>query len=146
MPIVRNLTGGTLALNAPFLWSPKSYCISSPLCGPYITITIEPHAEGGDHLNRGPVPDFEVNQDYSRAGGAVGFDLAVKNWYDLTVTDTNLYGFIGRRRDLNDFQASLSLYFGSQNMLGLTLSYKNGLAEQTAQREQSWTVGLTVKY
>jgi hypothetical protein len=137
-------------LNQPFEFDSSNKCswtgVRVAFCEPYWTIGFNFLSDFGHYVNRGSLPDRLMDEDYIRSGGQVGFNVNLKNWYDLTVTDTNLYGFSGYRRDLNDLDASLTLYFGSQNIAGLTLAYKNGLLEQTAKREESWTVGITVKY
>jgi hypothetical protein len=113
---------------------------------PYFTLLADIRSDVGAYTDRGIASARAANQDFSRLGTKFGFDLFLKNWIDLAVTHTYLHGFSGSGKTLNDFQSSLSFYFGTQNVLGLTVAYKNGLLEQTAQREQSWTVGLTAKY
>lgn len=119
-------------------------------CGswPYFTLLADVRSDLGTYTDRGSgtASARAANQDFTRLGSRFGFELFLKNWYDLAVTHTYLHGFTGTRRSLNDFQSSFSFYFGSQNVVGLTVAYKNGLLEQTAQREQSWTVGLSAKY
>jgi hypothetical protein len=118
-------------------------------CGtswPYVMILGDVRSDLGIYTDRGNATDYAANQNFARLGSKFGLDVSLKNWYELAITHTYLYGFTGSRKNLNDFESSLSYYFGNQNVLALTVSYKNGLLEQSAIREQSWTAGITAKY
>jgi hypothetical protein len=132
-------------LNDP--WNLSGVFTRCSLCdGSYFMLLADIRSDLGTYTNRGTASARSANKDFARLGSKFGFELFLKNWYDLSVTHTYLHGFAGSRHDLNDFQSSFSFYFGTQNVVGLTVAYKNGLIEQTAQREQSWTAGISAKY
>lgn len=92
-----------------------------------------------------------LNNDYTRAGTRLGFALTLDDpsYPALTfvVAETFLHGFTGTAKNLDMLEASITYNPDPKtNYFGLTTNYRKGIDEITAQRVQSWTVGLSAKY
>lgn len=112
----------------------------------YVTLLFDVRGDFGTFTNCG-IPSAQAgNQDYARVGSKFGIDIAKKNWFEFTLADVQLYGPIGVQRHVSDLELSLTFYPGNQNVLGLALGYKSGLIEESLQKEQIWSIGLTAKY
>jgi len=119
---------------------------STPKASTYVTLLFDVRGDFGVYTDRGAPAVAPANRDFARVGSKFGIDIAKLNWFEFTATDVQLYGPLGSRRHVSDFESSFTFYFGTQNVLGLTASYKSGLIEQSLQKEQIWALGLTAKY
>lgn len=95
--------------------------------------------------------DPTLNRDFVRLGSRLGGNLQFLGFgsdypLDWTATYTDFAPLAGFKRDLGQFQSSVSLTYGKDKLLGLTASYRNGRREDNGQRDQGWSVGLTAKY
>ncbi len=112
----------------------------------YLTLLFDVRSDLGVYTNRGVPMAAPGNLDFVRIGSRFGVDIAKKNWFEFTATDVQLYAPAGARRYLSDFESSFTFYFGTQNTVGVTASYKTGLTDPTLTKEQIWSLGLTAKY
>lgn len=87
--------------------------------------------------------------DFLRIGGrfGVGFRSRIEALpLELTVTDTPMFALAGSPRRLNLFKTDLALYFTPKKYFGIDVAYANGRYRDLDEREDKWTIGLTVKY
>jgi hypothetical protein len=89
------------------------------------------------------------NQNYARMGPQIGLafisDMPTLP-LSMTFTDTFLGGFSGKFEHLNYFKTVLGLSFDEKKYTSFTVSYSNGRREDTTQRENLWSTGLTMRY
>lgn len=71
---------------------------------------------------------------------------ALGPYFTFSATETLLEGFAGQVPYISLFQTALSYYFDSTGNVGLTVSYTNGRNEDTAEYEQTYTIGLSAKF
>jgi len=114
--------------------------------GTYLTLFGDLRADLGHYTDHGVGPDVKTNLDFAEVGTRFGLDVAKDKWYDVNVADLQQYGFAGARRHIYDFESAFTYYGGTQNILGLTASYKSGFIERSLQKEEAWALGLTAKY
>ncbi|HEX3653141.1 MAG TPA: hypothetical protein VHU18_09995 [Rhizomicrobium sp.] len=99
------------------------------------------------YTDRGTAP--LTNQDYFRLGSRFGGTFVLPKLFKstLTVADVWMYGVTGAQKQLNDFQTSWTVFLDPEHKyFGLSLGYKIGRIEETAQKEQTWMISLTGKY
>jgi hypothetical protein len=65
---------------------------------------------------------------------------------DLATYYTDFYPLSGFKESLGEFEALMVLNFGANKLLNLTLQYANGRREDTTQRYEAWTAGLSLHY
>jgi hypothetical protein len=145
-PTIKGFTNAPVevGLLVPGLLPARDY--KSPADATLLTLLFDVRGDFGVYPDRGLPSARAADEDFARVGAKFGIDIAKKNWFDVTIAEVQLYGPEGSARHAADFESALTLYFGKQNIVGLTASYKSGLIEQTLQKEQIWSLGLTAKY
>ncbi|MDO8876101.1 MAG: hypothetical protein Q8M24_20820 [Pseudolabrys sp.] len=104
-------------------------------------------SDNGYYVRKGDIEDPAQHTSFFRVGSQFGFAWTFFD-YSLTLraTQTLMYGYIGDKRKLDFFDASLSYSFDPHDYVSLTLGYTKGRDLYTTEPTQSWTVGLTAKY
>jgi hypothetical protein len=91
----------------------------------------------------------EDSRDFSRFGGEVGFQFdhtgSVFPW-NWKVAETYLHGSSGVHRNLAQLNSTLSLTFDDKKLVGVDFTYTKGRNPDTAEMDQSWKIGIGVKY
>ena len=113
-------------------------------------LTFDFRVNGGIFTEKGVPADLNVNRSFLRTGGRVGFVVELNyiegSPIDIYVNYTDFMGPIGFHRDLGELQSSMTFNFTTAKIFGVTVNYRNGRREDTAQRDLAWTIGLTAKY
>lgn len=102
----------------------------------------------GHYLDKGDGPNAEEKRNFIRAGAQVG--IAVVSDMEslplsLTSTYTHLHSFSGHK-NIGYFSNNLTFSLDPKKYFGLSANYTNGTREDTARREQLWTIGLSVRF
>jgi hypothetical protein len=104
----------------------------------------------GEFVAIGEPADPRINRDYARFGGSVGPVVQIKPFPDYPIeigaVYTDFQAASGFNKDLGNFQASVTLDIGTSKVVGLTASYTNGRREDTPQRVDTTSIGLTLQY
>lgn len=91
----------------------------------------------------------EDSRDFNRFGGEIGFQLdhtgATLPW-SWKVAETYLHGSSGVHRNLAQLNSTFSLTFDDKKLVGIDFTYTKGRNPDTAEMDQSWKVGIGVKY
>lgn len=104
--------------------------------------------DAGAYTNRGDVSVRADNRDFVRLGGQAGVSLVSDDErvpIELRSTYTGLYGASGKK-NIGLFENSLAWNLVPEKYIQLTLKYSNGNREDTAEREQKWLAGISVRY
>lgn len=101
----------------------------------------------GSYARRGVASDVvTINRDYARVGGRLGLlgvvSLVPGSPISLWGAYTRLYPLSGYRNDLGEVQTQASMSFGAATV---SLSWRNGRREDTAQRDSTWEVKVGFK-
>jgi hypothetical protein len=144
-PWTQNLVG---SMSSPTINTP--FPIGSAISGYYAQLLFDLRFDSGTYTDKGNDPKtIPQHKSFDRGGSMFGFAVSTPaNGPHLTlnVTETLLEGFVGQAHYISLFQAALSYYFDSTGNLGLTLQYKNGRDEDTAEYAQTYTIGLAAKF
>jgi hypothetical protein len=101
----------------------------------------------GDFVNPGDDVDLQrFNKDYARIGGRIGFlgdvtflpDAPIHFW----TAWTDVHPLRGYNQDLSEVQAQASFNFSAAT---LSLAWRNGRREDTAQRDNAWKIMIGFK-
>ena len=113
-------------------------------------LRLDARANVGTYVATGKPADPRLNQDYVRLGGSVGPAVELAVIPDFPVEISAVYtGFApvsGFSKDLGNFQASISVKIGPSKLAAIAASYINGRREDTGQRIDMTTIGLTLQY
>ena len=102
----------------------------------------------GHYLDKGNGPKAEERRNFIRAGGQIGFALLsdiLGPPMTLTSTYTRLQALSGDK-DVGYFSTGLSFTLDPYKYFSVLANYSNGTRQDTARREQLWTVGLGVRF
>jgi hypothetical protein len=137
------------AASAPFL--PLNTAVPLPFA-PTVSgqFLFDLRADVGTYTDRGLPAYVAQNKDFGRLGTKTGFAFTSTQQaipsYTFVITETLLYGVAGSLRNLNLLETSLTIGLDSHSYFGITFGYTNGFNEDTAVREQTWTLGLSGHY
>jgi hypothetical protein len=139
-----------------FIYQPWSRALNTPiqigefLDATWVTLLFDVRDDIGEYTKVGIDPKTALTHtSFNRAGSKFGFAVATLDTGPhlvLTVTETLLYGFAGKVKHLDLFEAGLSYYFDSTSNFAFTLSYSKGRNEDTAEQAQTYTAGLSAKF
>lgn len=144
-PWTQNLVGSSPlpTINTPFP-------LGSAIDGYYAQLLFDVRFDSGTYTNKGDIPTtIPQHRSFNRGGSMFGFAVstpALGPYFTLNVTETLLEGFSGQVPYISLFQAAVSYYFDSTGNVGVTVQYKNGRDEDTAEYAQTYTIGLAAKF
>ena len=144
-PWTQNLVG-----SAPLPTINTPFPLGSAIDGYYAQLLFDLRFNSGDYTNKGNNPTtIAQHKSFARGGSMFGFVVSTPAngpYFTLNVTETLLEGFAGEVHYISLFQAAVSYYFDSTGNVGLTVQYKNGRDEDTAEYAQTYTIGLAAKF
>lgn len=111
-------------------------------------IIFDVRADFGAYSDRGIAAVAASHKAFLRFGGQAGLAFVSDNPYvpvSLSVTYTGLYGAAGGV-NIGEFITSGSYFFDPKKYFALSVSYENGVRQDTAVREQKWDVGLSAHF
>jgi hypothetical protein len=109
-------------------------------------------ADLGWFTDYGTPTDPRLNKDFVRLGFVAGpiFEFFLPYLPDFPidtgVTYTDFLAPRGFHKDLGNLQAMGSFNFDKNKILALTIAYANGRRDDTAQRVEMWSVGITLHF
>ncbi len=105
-------------------------------------------AASGSYLDRGNDQVRQGHQDFLRLGGRVGISL-VSDMPQMPVEMMSTYTALQDQRggrDVGYFSNDVTWALDANKYFLIGLSYANGTREDTTRREQTWQLGLRVRY
>jgi hypothetical protein len=104
-------------------------------------------AEAGVYTQKGTNPIALAEPRIVRLGGQAGITIVSDSLYvPLSFSASYLWleGILGR--DIGYFSSSLTWHLDPKKYFGITATYSKGEREDTAKREDQWTIGLTARF
>jgi hypothetical protein len=104
-------------------------------------------ADAGMYTEKGSNPIALEESRVVRLGGQAGITI-VSDWDPVPLSFSSSYTWFEAitGRDIGYFSATLTWHLDPKKYFGISASYAKGEREETAKKEEQWTIGLTGRF